>query len=228
MTLQLLIETSTEQALAAIVQDDRLIASAQLPFGYSSSKFLLPEIEKALKQTHLKIKDFSLIAVGVGPGSYTGIRVGVATAKGLAFACHKPLVGICSLETFIPPHDGPFAVLVDAKIGGAFITTGVQSGGSIHYTSKPTVVELDKIGEILLPIPQLVTPNAEILRAKLDSLYPTAQWQWTESAPDPLRMAAIAKENVAQGLFTVEGELEILYLRKTQAEIERERREERP
>lgn len=221
--LQLLIETSTEQAVAAIVQDSRLIASAQLPFGYSSSKFLLPEIEKALIQNNLKIKDFSLIAVGVGPGSYTGIRVGVAVAKSLAFACNKPLIGICSLETFLPPKDGPFAIVIDAKIGGAYLLTGVKSGHSIHYSSSPTVIELDKIGPILLPIQQIVTPNETGIRSKLENLYPTQQWHWTQSSPDPLRMAEIAKEKMSRGLFTSTGELEILYLRKTQAEIEKER-----
>lgn len=216
MTAQLFIETSTEQAVIAIV-DQHEISESVLPFGYSSSKFLLPEIEKALKNKGLKIKDLSKIVVGVGPGSYTGIRVGVATAKALAFAQQKPLIGICSLETFIPPNDGPFAVLIDAKIGGAFVLVGTKSGDVIHYTTSPSVVTLDKIGSLLLPIKQLITPNPTILRPKLELLYPENQWEWTQSAPNARRMAALAADKAP-------GELEILYLRKTQAEIERENR----
>lgn len=220
---QLLIETSTEQAIAALVKDGQLLASGDLPFGYSSSKHLLPEIEKALQKCQLKIKDLTAIVVGVGPGSYTGIRVGVATAKALAFAGQKPLIGLCSLETFNPPHEGSFAVLIDAKIGGAFVITGVKKNGNISYTSKAAVVELEKLGDLILPITQLLCPNSSLLQSKLQILYPKNTWVWISCSPDPMLMAARAEEKLAAGVVSQNGEIEILYLRKTQAEIEKER-----
>lgn len=220
---QLLIETSTEQAIAALVKDGQLLASGNLPFGYSSSKYLLPEIEKALQNCQIKIKDLTSIVVGVGPGSYTGIRVGVATAKALAFAGKKPLIGLCSLETFNPPQEGSFAVLIDAKIGGAFVITGLKQNGRISYTSSAVVVELEKIGELILPIRQILCPNSALLRPKLETQFPGNSWEWTASSPDPMRMTALAQEKMAAGEISRNGEVEILYLRKTQAEIEREK-----
>ena len=122
--LTLLIEASTERGMIAILDKENILFHEELPFGYNNSKYLLPTIEKALHVTNLSVKQLSTIAVGIGPGSYTGIRIAAATAKALSYACKIPLVGICTLEGFVPNRDGSFATIIDAKISGTYLIKG--------------------------------------------------------------------------------------------------------
>jgi tRNA threonylcarbamoyladenosine biosynthesis protein TsaB len=218
----LLIETSTERGMTALVEGDEVLYRGELPPGYQNSTYLLPAIEKGLKQLGLAAADLSYIAVGIGPGSYTGIRVGVAAAKALAFACQLPLIGVCTLRTFLPTRPGPFAVLIDAKIGGAYGIVGTLEGGNVAYQSEPEVVPLEKLSERLGDVQRLVTPQSRPLRDKLQVLYPDNPWIWEEAEPDAVQMARLARQLKEKGEIAQDGHLPLLYLRKTQAELERE------
>lgn len=218
----LLIETSTERGLTAILENEELLFQGELPPGHQNSKYLLPEIEKGLKSKSLEIKDLGYIAVGIGPGSYTGIRVGVTAAKTLAFAGGLPLIGLCTLETFVPDQDGNFAVLIDAKIGGAYVVTGCKQKGKITYSSSPRVAELNKLEDLLKQVDYIVSPNITVLKPKLELIYPGQNWEWQERSPDPWQMGRHASDKFRRGEYTMDGHLELLYMRKTQAEIERD------
>jgi len=216
----LLIEVSTERGIVGIVQDGKILFLAELPFGMQNSTYLLPEIQRGLVETGLSLSQLTLIAVGVGPGSYTGIRVGATAAKALSFASRIPLVGVCSLDTFIPEQSGPFASVIDAKIGGIYWQAGIKENGKVVFEGGPQITPLSTASEMLAKYPVLVTPNAIQLRSKLNA----AEWTWVESYPSVLQLAARAEEKFLRGEVSVDGELELLYMRKTQAEIEREQR----
>jgi tRNA threonylcarbamoyladenosine biosynthesis protein TsaB len=221
----LLIETSTERGMVAIYDAMGVLYCTHLPFGYENSKHLIPALEKGLKILNFKLEDLQYIAVGIGPGSYTGIRIGVTIAKTLAFAARKPLMGLCSLQSFIPSEDGPFAVLIDAKIAGCYIITGNKEGYHITYDSAPDVCDLQALDKKLIGIKQIVTPNKVRLKTKVDSLYPHAHWSWEERNPDPTHMGTLAEQKFEKKDFTLDGIVKILYMRKTQAEIEKEKKE---
>jgi tRNA threonylcarbamoyladenosine biosynthesis protein TsaB len=221
--LSLLIETSTEQGVVAIISDQKIAFQGHLPPGFQNSKYLLPEIEKGMRELKLKFEDLSYIAVGIGPGSYTGIRVGVITAKILAFSANRPLIGVCTLETFVPDQENKaFAVLIDAKIGGAYLITGQKHPNTVEYFSPPKISELRDLGDLLKIVDVIVTPQINPLRSKIENIYPENSWKWQEKGPDLLHMNHIANNKYQSGLYTLDGHLEILYMRKTQAEIERE------
>jgi tRNA threonylcarbamoyladenosine biosynthesis protein TsaB len=203
--IQLLIETSTERALVALVKEGELLFHADLPFGYQHSRHLLPTLDRGLREQRLTMRDMGAVVVGVGPGSYTGLRVGAMTAKALAFASEVPLVGICTLHTFIPSSAATFAVLIDAKIGGAYIA--IEGG-------PPQVCPLEELGVRLEGIQRLVTPNAAALQVKLAQLYPGNSWQWEEAAPNPLQLARLAVGKLDRGEFSLDGDLDLLYLRE--------------
>ena len=133
----LLIETGTERGMTAIVDGEAILFHAILPLGYHNSRYLLPEIEKGLQQLNLAVKNLQYIACGQGPGSYTGIRVGATVAKSLAFACKLPLIGISTLQTFVPDKEGAFAVLIDAKIGGVYMIKGSRKGCLLYTSPSP-------------------------------------------------------------------------------------------
>ncbi|MGI9953486.1 tRNA (adenosine(37)-N6)-threonylcarbamoyltransferase complex dimerization subunit type 1 TsaB [Moorellaceae bacterium AZ2] len=92
------IETSTSVVSVALVDAQKLLAEVYLDSKQHHSRRLLPVISSLLKEAGIKIKDLAGIAVALGPGSFTGLRIGLATAKGLAHAGGKPLVGIPTLD----------------------------------------------------------------------------------------------------------------------------------
>lgn len=96
--MYLAIDTSTETASLAIIQESQLLAELTWSCQQNHSVELMPNIDRLLEQTGSRLKELSGIIVARGPGSFNGLRVGVSTAKGLAFSLGIPLVGISTLE----------------------------------------------------------------------------------------------------------------------------------
>ena len=96
--LILAFESSAKAASVALCRDGHLISQYSQCSGLTHSRTLLPMAEDMLKNAELKLQDVDLIAVAHGPGSFTGIRIGVSTVKGLAWAGEKPCVGVSTLE----------------------------------------------------------------------------------------------------------------------------------
>lgn len=91
-------ESSAKAASVAICRDGKLISQYSQTSGLTHSRTLLPMAEDMLKNAELSMKDVDALAVAQGPGSFTGIRIGVSTVKGLAWALDKPCVGVSTLE----------------------------------------------------------------------------------------------------------------------------------
>ena len=96
--LILAFESSAKAASVALCRDGHLLSQYSQCSGLTHSRTLLPMAEDMLKNAELTLRDVDLIAVAHGPGSFTGIRIGVSTVKGLAWAGDKPCVGISTLE----------------------------------------------------------------------------------------------------------------------------------
>lgn len=137
----LILDTSSEKSFLLLSDGDTLIASLPLPGGPELSKTI------ALKLNDLLCKHSFLpegIAVGQGPGSYTGVRVGVALAKSLALGWKIPLIGICSLNFFIPEHPSPSLILFDARIAGCY---GIEVTASSTF-GPPRLISLEDLKNI--------------------------------------------------------------------------------
>ena len=109
MSIILSIETSTKGCSTAIHQDGKLLAISELFHEKSSSGMLTTLIQHVVKVSDINFSDIDAIAVAKGPGSYTGLRIGVSTAKGLCFTLDKPLIAINTLEAMasqvaLPTH----------------------------------------------------------------------------------------------------------------------------
>lgn len=122
----LIIDTSTDQSFAALHTESELIVQRLPPVKQSQS--LLPAVEKLLEN-----EEIAFIAVGTGPGAFTGTRVGVMAAKTLAFALGIPILPFCSLKIFTPDEEGPFTLVGDAKSRGSYLLKGIRSNGTIQY-----------------------------------------------------------------------------------------------
>ena len=95
----LALESSAVAASVALCEDETLIAQTFLNTGLTHSQTLLPMVENLLQSCGLTMADVDLVAVAEGPGSFTGLRIGVAAAKGLAWAAQLPCAGCSTLES---------------------------------------------------------------------------------------------------------------------------------
>lgn len=103
----LIIDTSTERCILALVEGDRILSQRTFAHENTLSRTLLPSIQECLREQEKTMSALNLIAVGTGPGSYTGTRVGVAVAKSLAFGLNILVIPFCSslifnLEALLP------------------------------------------------------------------------------------------------------------------------------
>ena len=94
----LAVDSSARAASAAVAQDGRLISECFVNAGLTHSRTLMPMVDNALSQADMSIDDIDAFCVNAGPGSFTGIRIGVAAVKGLALSNGKPCAGISTLE----------------------------------------------------------------------------------------------------------------------------------
>ncbi len=97
--LILALDSTALAASVALCEDEKLIAEFTVNTGHTHSETLLPMVESALKIAGRTVDDVDLFACTAGPGSFTGVRIGAATVKGLAFGRQKPCVGVSTLES---------------------------------------------------------------------------------------------------------------------------------
>ena len=102
--MQLAIDTSTDTASLALVQDNEVLAELTWHCGQNHTTQLLPHLAHLLNQTKLNLQSASGIIIAKGPGRFDGLRVGISTAKGLAFSLSIPIVGISTLEVEAYQH----------------------------------------------------------------------------------------------------------------------------
>ncbi len=126
----LILDTSTDLCLIGLTRNDRVLAEKAFPHLNQLSQNLIPSIQSLLQSQELCPSDLNLIALGVGPGSYTGTRVGAAVAKGLAFGLGIPIKPFCSPLAFLPEQQGEFAFLIPTRRGAYFVLQGVCNEGS--------------------------------------------------------------------------------------------------
>ncbi len=94
----LALDSTAEVSTVAVCQGKKLIADITLNTGNTHSQTLLPAVEQALKMAELSVNDIDVFACSTGPGSFTGVRIGVATIKGIAYGKNKPCVSVSTLE----------------------------------------------------------------------------------------------------------------------------------
>ena len=119
----LAVDTSGPVAGTAILKNTEAVYEAMTVNRFTHSVSMMPMVEEGFQRTGLTIQDVDLLAVTVGPGSFTGVRIGVSTVKGLAHGANKPCVGVNALEALacnIPYFDGVVCPIQDARAGQVY------------------------------------------------------------------------------------------------------------
>lgn len=149
------IETATEQVGVTVGGHDGVIASFAVARGRRHAEILAPAIEFVCRQADVDLSELGAIAVDVGPGLFTGMRVGLATGKALAQALRIPMIGVTSLEllAFACRHiDRAIVPVIDARKGEVFWATYRQVPGGVQQVAAPTVGPVDDLVADLLAL----------------------------------------------------------------------------
>ncbi len=229
----LAIDTSTTRAALALgrLGQPPRVAPPETDPSARHGRGLIPAIKALLDAEGLKLGELGAIAVGLGPGSYTGLRIGLTAAKTLAYAAGKPLLAIDSLEAIArnAPEDSlKVAIAVDAQRGDAYVAEfHREAPGTPLLRHDPTRIE---------PVAtwaNALGPGVLVLGPALDRLLPT----WPDHVqlgtidqghPDPNHLIPLAIEALEADRILDPFFVEPVYLRRSAAEDQWEARKTRP
>ena len=221
----LALETSAKAVSAAITEDGRVLASGYQDTGLTHSRTLMPIVEHLFRNTGLAVSQIDAVAVAAGPGSFTGIRIGVSAAKGLAFAADKPAVGVSTLAAMarnVAFADGLVICAMDARRSQIYNALFAAENGALTRLTPDRAIALEDLAEELRedPRPKTVVGDGGRLCAE----FLTDAGIACRLAPPHLVMqcamsvALEAEQLAAEGRLVTAQELSPVYLRPPQAE----------
>ncbi|MBQ9687104.1 MAG: tRNA (adenosine(37)-N6)-threonylcarbamoyltransferase complex dimerization subunit type 1 TsaB [Oscillospiraceae bacterium] len=225
--LILAFESSAKAASTALVKDGHLLSQYTQCSGLTHSRTLLPMGEDMLKNAELTLEDVDLLAVAHGPGSFTGVRIGVSMVKGLAWAGDKPCVGVSTLEAMAwhgLAAGGLICPVMDARRSQVYNALFRIVDGKPQRLTEDRPISLEELARELkaLDEPAFLVGDG----AQLSFDYLTAQGLACTMAPENLRWQDAWGVAMAAMDKTPGGPDELLpvYLRLSQAERERQER----
>lgn len=141
------LDTSTLMTTCAIMEDDLLLGEFSLNLDMSHSEALVPMIKSLMDNLKLRMEELDLIAVSTGPGSFTGLRIGVTTAKSFAHVLNKPIVGVSSLEVLANNIfvDGIIVPMMDARRDRVFTAIYRRKLNHLEEVLKPNAIEITEL-----------------------------------------------------------------------------------
>ena len=221
----LALETSAKAVSAAVSEGGKILCSGYQDTGLTHSRTLMPIVEHILKNIGLSVADMDAIAVAAGPGSFTGIRIGVAAAKGLAFAADKPAVGVSTLAAMarnVAFCDGLVICAMDARRQQVYNALFEAKDGQLTRLTPDRAISLEELAAELEndPRPKTVVGDG----AKLCFAHLTEAGISCRLAPAHLVMqnamsvALEAEAMAAEGKLVSAQALEPVYLRPAQAD----------
>ena len=147
----LAIDTSSVVATCAVLDKEKLLGEYTLNQDMTHSERLIPMIKTLMDSLKLKPEDIDLFAGSVGPGSFTGLRIGLATIKGLAHVVDKSVIGISTLEAlaFNVPFDGIVIPIMDARRGRVYTGIYRWENGKLMNVMEPTILNIDELLDIV-------------------------------------------------------------------------------
>ena len=228
----LALDSSGMVATVAIAEDDRLLAEYTVNYKKTHSQTLLPMLKEAADMIELDLNTLDAIAVSGGPGSFTGLRIGSATAKGLGLALNKPLIHVPTLEGMAYNFWGSDKVIcpmMDAR--RAQVYTGIYTfeKGKLQILADQMAVSIEKAAEKLNKIGReliLLGDGVDAYREQLLQLL-TVPFSFAPANLNGQRAAAVAvcgMEYLRQGRAETAAAHQPDYLRVSQAERERAER----
>ena len=189
--LILAIDTALDACAAGILDTDagKLIAQESLAMKRGHAEALMPLIARVIKEAAIAFAALDRIAVTTGPGSFTGLRVGLSAARGIALAANKPVVGVTTLTAYAAPvvsenGEQPVIAAIDARHDQVYFQAVSGNGSSLI---RPKVAPIEEaVGASRFGAPYLVGNAAKILADR-----------WPAQAPPPFKVDALPAPDIA-------------------------------
>jgi tRNA threonylcarbamoyladenosine biosynthesis protein TsaB len=216
--LILALDTATDQGSLALLEEDQVLGEKALTGAGTYLQHLLPGIEALLLATGRKLDEVGALAVSQGPGNFTGLRIGLASAKGLAWALEVPLVPVSTLEVLaaqFPFQPDPVGVLIDAKRREVYLGLYLCPADQPQARHEPMRLPLASLPELLKPPLVLTGPGLtyyedflrENLSAEIHFGPPGLRF------PRATTLGRLAQRRLAEGLTVSPQHLVPAYLR---------------
>ncbi|HLF18755.1 MAG TPA: tRNA (adenosine(37)-N6)-threonylcarbamoyltransferase complex dimerization subunit type 1 TsaB [Candidatus Omnitrophota bacterium] len=144
----LALDTSLRDASLAVAKDGKVVRTKNYGFKKDLSAKLSGYIESILKAASLTIKKVDVIVVGLGPGSFTGLRVGLATAKAISYSLRIPIIGVASLDAIaygVPQEDAQICVILDARRNLLYACRYEKKGGQLKRVDDYMLVPMEEL-----------------------------------------------------------------------------------
>ena len=222
----LAVDSSAITVSCAVADDEKTLSYGLLNEGLTHSQTLMRLIDSILRDSKLAVSDIDCIAISAGPGSFTGVRIGIATVKGIAFARDIPCIGVSTLEAIAygaTELDGYIAAVMDARREQVYTATFRVHNRKVERITEDRAISIAQLGEELKELPEKVwfcgdgaSLCCNMLGDKLDN---------AEKAPDEVAFQngiGVARAAIAAGkdkIIKAEN-LVPFYLRLPQAERE--------
>lgn len=223
------IETSTKTGSVAIVSENGVVAQFSLNIEVTHSERLMSAVDRVLKDSGLRLDEMSGFAVAIGPGSFTGLRIGIATVKGLAFATQRPIAAIPTLQALawnLPYAAHPICPLLDARKNEVYAAVYRFEDAGLVRTSPERAVPIQGLQERITGKTIFTGEAAYLYRAEIEREFGELALFAPLSAvlPSGSAVAEIGLGMIGRGEHADPDNLVPLYIRRPEAEVAWEKR----
>ena len=224
------IETSTMTGSVAIVSNNGVIAQYSLNIEVTHSERLMSTVDRVLKDTGLAIADFGGFAVAIGPGSFTGLRIGLSTVKGLALATGKPVAAVPTLHALawnLPYAAYPVCTMLDARKNDVYAALYIFDGTAFAQVMPEMTISIRELAEKISRKTLFTGEAAYLYRREIEKQFGTeALFAPLSSAlPSAATVAEVGLDMIVNGRQTAPDSLAPLYIRRPEAEVAWEKRQ---
>lgn len=220
-------DTTTSICSVAVCGEDRILAETFVDCGRTHTERLIMTIDWALAEAALTLQDIDALAVTVGPGSFTGLRVGVAAFKGLALGRNLPLISVPTLDAMARQgalFDGCLCPLIDAKMHEVFGAVYRYQAGVRTKLTDDIVAPVERLLELAGAPTLVLGDGAAVYAQRIRACSPQTTFAPRECSL--LRASTVAAEAAAlleRGISTDPAAVSPVYLRKSQPEEKRDK-----
>ena len=223
------IDTATSAASCAVIEDEKLLGEITYNYKKQHSVILMTIIDTLLKNVNTSIGDIDGFVVSKGPGSFTGLRIGMSTVKGLSQGTNKPFVGICSLDALaynLAYTSGIICPILNALRGNVYTAVYVFNGTKLEKLTENMIISIDELFLLLKKYNKPVTFigdgivvfKEQIENSLLDIKFAPTHLNFARASA----LGELGLQKILEGDFDDLFTSAPIYMRKSQAEREYE------
>ncbi len=223
------IETSTKTGSVAVLSEKGVVAQYSLNIEVTHSERLMATVDRVLADTGIVISQLDGFAVATGPGSFTGLRIGLSTVKGLAITVDRPVAAVPTLLALawnVPYPAHPVCPMLDARKNEVYAAFYVYDGSTLRQTVPEAAIPLSQLGSKITGKTIFTGEAAYIHRAEIERLLSDQAIIAPRAVvlPSAASVAELGLEMINSGRYSDPDNLVPLYIRRPEAELAWEKR----